>query len=269
MIPSNNFLNTLIDPATFIGAIFYAIVVLVIAWAVAQLLHIVVCRHLDRAEAKGMDATPFRFIGELGRVLVYVLALLFYMHLIPSLQSLGTAGLASVGVLSLVVGLATQSTLSNLVAGISLVLYRPFRIGDRVQVTAPTGTEIGKVESVDLGYTTLLTTDGRQLVYSNSTIANLTTINFSSTHSHIPCDVPLTLALDSDITKAQDILVDIAKAIPKISRINGCYVTNISSQGSVLTLSTTCLDPGDIVPIKSEVLEKAKKEFDAANLKLA
>ena len=57
----------------------------------------------------------------------------------------GTALLAGVSVASIVVGLAAQNTLSNLVAGFSLLLYRPFHIGDRVQLGTPRGASIGTV----------------------------------------------------------------------------------------------------------------------------
>ena len=70
---------------------------------------------------------------------------------------MGSAWSASVGVASVVLGLAAQSTLGNLIAGISLLLYRPFEAGDRLQVTAPTGLETDVVESLNLGYTVLKT----------------------------------------------------------------------------------------------------------------
>jgi small-conductance mechanosensitive channel len=185
------------------------------------------------------------------------------------LQKLGTAWLASVGVVSVVVGLAAQSTLSNLVSGISLVLYRPVRIGDRVQVAAPTGTEIGIVQSIDLGYTTLRTADGRRLVIPNATIASQTSINLSLSQPILPCGVALTVAGGGDIGQARKIFLEVAWAIPKIAKVEGCFVTGVSSQGMVLTLTASCADPGDVTQIKSDLLENTKKQFDAAGIKLA
>jgi small-conductance mechanosensitive channel len=201
--------------------------------------------------------------------MVYIIAFLCYCHLVPALQHLGTAWLASVGVVSVVVGLAAQSTLSNLISGISLVLYRPFRIGDRVQVAAPTGVEIGVVESIDLGYTRMRTADGRRLVIPNATIASQTSINLSLSQSKAPCGVAFTVAGGADIDRARKILLDVAKAVPKIASVDGCFVTGVSSQGTVLTLSASCADPGDATQIKSDLLENAKKQFDAAGIKLA
>lgn len=263
------FLNNLFDPATFAGAAFYAAVLVVLAWIVGGILHLAISKYLDKAKAAGIDSTSVQFVGHLVRGLVYIAVFLVYAHLIPALQSLGTTWLASVGIVSVVIGLATQSTLSNLVAGISLILYRPFRVGDRIQVTTPAGPEIAVVENIDLGYTSLRTPDGRRIVLPNSIVTNQTNINFSRSNPHVLLETTVILAQEADIDRARKILLDIAKGIPMITKINGCFVTGFSSQGIVLNFSTMCLDPGDVAQIKSDVLEKAKKQFDAAGIQIA
>jgi small conductance mechanosensitive channel len=259
----------LLNPATTPGALFYGVVIAGAAWLAGRAVHLAIHRYLDRAEAGGADPTGIRFLGQIGRLAVYIIAFLGYTHVVPALQKLGTAWLASVGVVSVVVGLAAQSTLSNLVAGISLVLYRPFKIGDRVQVASPNGPEIGIVESIDLGYTTMLAADGRRLVIPNATIASQTSINLSGSHPNSPCGVALTIAPGEDVGRARNILLDVAKAIPKIAKIDGCFITGVTSAGIVLTLSAQCADPGDATRIKSDLLENAKKQFDASNIKVA
>jgi len=265
----NRYWADLFNPATMPGKVCYGVIIAAAAWLVGRAVNLAIHRYLDRAEAEGADPTGIRFLGQLGKLVVYIMAFLSYTHLVPGLQKLGGAWLASVGVVSVVVGLAAQSTLSNLVSGISLVLYRPFRIGDRVQVAAPTGTEIGVVESIDLGYTTMRTADGRRLVIPNATIASQTSINLTLSHSNAPCGVAFTVAGGGDIDRARKILLDVAKAVPKIAKVEGCFVTGVSSQGTVLTLSATCADPGDVTQIKSDLLENTKKQFDAAGVKVA
>ncbi len=79
----------------------------------------------------------------------------------PSLRSLETALLTGASVASIVVGLAAQNTLGSLIAGVSLLLYRPFEVGDRAQIAAPTGVETGVVERLTLGYTILAAANGK------------------------------------------------------------------------------------------------------------
>jgi small conductance mechanosensitive channel len=263
-------LDNIRNTKTLPGALFSGLVVLLAAWIAGRAVHSAVHRYLDRAQAEGADATGVRFLGQFAKLLVYIIAILFYAHLIPALQRFGTAGLASVGVVSVVVGMAAQSTLSNLVAGISLVLYRPFKIGDRVQVSAPTGPEIGAVESIDLGYTILQTADGRRLVIPNATIASQTSINLSQVHtSGVQCGVAFTLANGSDIERARKTLLDVAKSIPKIGKVDGCFVTGVSGAGTVVTLFATCENAGEVNQIKSDLMENGKKQLEVAGIKLA
>ena len=234
---------TLFDVTTLSGALFYAAVIVVLAWIVATGLGVIFHDYLDKAEAAGTDSTSVRFLGQLIKILVYVIAFAFYAYLIPSLHSLGTAWIASVGLFSVIIGLATQSTLSTLIAGISVILYRPFRIGDRIQVTTPAGPEIGVVESIDLGYTSLRAPDGRRVVLPNSIIASQTNINFSRNLPHILWEESITVCDADDIDRVRTILLDTAKTLDKIEKINGCFVTQIGAAGTTLMLSTMCRDP--------------------------
>lgn len=262
-------INKIFNPVTLTGALFYGALVLVVAFLLGKALHFAVRRYLLKADAAGTDSTSVRFLAELANIIVYIVAFIFYAYLIPALSSLGTAWLASVGFLSVIIGLATQSTLSNLIAGISLILYKPFHIGDRLQVLAPTGTEIATVESIDLGYTSLRTPDGRRIVLANSVIATQTNINFSQHLPHMLWEVAVTVSEGKDIPQVRKIFIDVAKTIPKIEKINGCFVSSLTGLGTVITLSTMCLDHGDIAQIKSDLLEQVKKELDEAGIKLA
>jgi small-conductance mechanosensitive channel len=119
-----------------------------------------------------IDPTAVSFFGRLAQVICFLLALIIYAHLVPALQRLGQAMLASAGLISLVIGLAAQNTLGNLIAGFSLLLYRPFEIGDVLTINTPTGKETGSVKEITLGYTKLLTDDGRWIIAPNSIIAS-------------------------------------------------------------------------------------------------
>jgi small-conductance mechanosensitive channel len=260
----------LFDPATAAGAAFYGMIAIVAAWLIGRAVKLAIHRSLDRAERAGADPTGIRFLGKLASLIIYLGAFACYAHVIPELQTLGKSMLAGVGIASVVVGLAAQSTLGNLISGVSLVLYRPFKIGDRVQVSAPTGLETGLVVNIDLGYTVVRTADLRLLVIPNSVIASQASINLSSMPPRapgVPCGVSVYVAAGSDVARARQALLDMAKAHPKITSVGGCYLTRVTSRGVLLTLVATCAD-GDTAPgAKSDLLENAKKQFDAAGIK--
>lgn len=259
----------LLDPNTEVGALFIGLVILVMAWIIGRAFRMAVHRYLDTAERAGADPTGIRFLAKLASAGVYVFAFMVYSHLVPALQHLGTAWLTSMGLISVVVGLAAQSTLGNLISGVSLVLYRPFKLGDQLEITAPGGIEIGAVESINLGTTVLRTADNRRLVIPNSIIANQICINLSAARKGAPCNINITIAANSDAAPARKILTDLALAHPKTTTLDGCNITGLTGFGTTLTLSVWCSDPDAVAPLKSDLLESAKKQFDAAGIKIA
>lgn len=157
-----------VNPDTLFGAIFYALVLLVLAWVSHRSLRLT----LERLEGGLLDHTTVTFLRRMGDTLIWVLALILYAHLIPALRSLGTALLTGASVASILLGLAAQSTLGNLIAGLSLLLYRPFQIGDLVQLTVPAGVQTGKIIDLTLGYTVIKTPESREIVVPNSVMAS-------------------------------------------------------------------------------------------------
>jgi small-conductance mechanosensitive channel len=167
-------LHDVLNPATPIGAIAYGILFLLLAIVGSHLLRAWSNRLIRHRSRLFADETAARFIGQLLQVACFIIAIIFYAHLIPALQKFGTALLASAGVVSLVLGLAAQNTLGLLIAGLALLIYRPFAVGDTLVINAPTGKETGKVSDFTLGYTKLTTEDGRLIIIPNSVM--ITTI---------------------------------------------------------------------------------------------
>lgn len=157
-----------INPATLSGAIVYALAFLVLAFLIGRVVHLLVKRAMNQAS----DPTGFSFVDQLLQVIIFVVAAILYAQLVPSLRAFGTALLASVSVASIVIGLAAQSTLGNLIAGFSLLLYRPFRVGDKVQLMTPRGLVLAKVAALTLGYTMLLDEEDNQVIVPNSVMAS-------------------------------------------------------------------------------------------------
>jgi small conductance mechanosensitive channel len=176
-------MSEVLDPTTFHGALVYAAMFLVAATIVARALKISVKRLLLQADHAALDRTGIEFLTQLGQVLTYLCALVLYAHLIPVLRQLGTALLAGASVASVVIGLAAQNTLGNVIAGFAILFYRPIRIGDRVQVTGPSGPLTGTIEGLSLGYTSVRADDRRKIIVPNSTMASQVTINLNDVTS--------------------------------------------------------------------------------------
>ena len=125
----------LLDPSTPTGALAWGALLLLLASLAALLVR----RGARRVERGLSDVTLLQFASVFVQLLVYLLALVLFAHLVPPLRAFGTALLAGASVASVVVGLAAQDTLGNVVAGISLVLSRTVRVGDAIRLYCPVG----------------------------------------------------------------------------------------------------------------------------------
>ena len=249
------------DPSTLQGAFLFAVVFAFLAWLVGRTLRVAVQRMLAHDKHAHLDLMAVKFLAKLARYAVYVFAFAAYAHFIPALSGIGTASLTSIGMISLIVGFAAQNTLGNLIAGISLLLYRPFKLGDRLQVSAPAGLETGTVESLTLGYTLLKTDDNRRVVVPNSVMASQTNINLTTNDPRVICSVPIGISYDSDIEKARAILTQLAGRHPNAVKVCGCPVTQWGATGIVLTLDVWCADALTAITLKCDLLEQAIKCF--------
>ncbi len=174
----SGFLMEFLDPSTLQGALFYAFVVGVSSFILARVARYFIRRLIHREKKIGIDQTAIAFISQFTQVAIIIFAAVLYFHLIPSLRTFGTAILATAGFASIVVGLAAQNTLGNIISGISLLMYRPIRVGDRVKVYASAGDETGVVDTIGLGYTILMMPNDEKIVVPNSVLASTIVVNY-------------------------------------------------------------------------------------------
>lgn len=160
-------------PAVIAGSInvLFAIIILIIGIYIANRVNRLICK-MGESHPK-LDDTLFKFLGSLGKYIVLafvVIAVLnrFGVQTASIVALLGAAGLA--------VGLALQGTLSNLSAGVMLLIFRPYKVGDFIDAAS----RFGNVKEIDLFTTILQTFDNQQIIIPNSQIWGNQIIN----HSH-------------------------------------------------------------------------------------
>lgn len=250
-------------PDTLVGALAYLVLFVVTAMLLSRALRAAV--HAAMARNGHLDRTTISFLTQMGSVLIWVVLLILYAHLIPVLRSMGTALLAGASVASVVIGLAAQSTLGNLVAGVSITIYRPFRLGDTLQVAAPTGTDIGVVELISLGYTTLRAADGHLIVLPNSIAASQVTINLNTTFAPGPITIAIRLGHAADLEASRLLALDVARAEVGEKGVTGCYITKVDGTGATLELRLAAPEFKGRDALRSTLLDKLSKRFAAAN----
>lgn len=192
--------GTIHSLAAFCLNVLYAIIILLVAHFGSRALH----RYIVSYSLKSphLDATLFRFFGTIARYLVLVFAFIFVL----SRFGIQTASLIAVlGAAGLAVGLAVQGTLSNLAAGIMLILFRPFRVGNYVQVSSQAGT----VLDVNLFYTELKTYDGLQVLVPNKDVWAASITNYSNVQNRL-IDLTIGVSYGCDLKHASAILAQVA-----------------------------------------------------------
>jgi small conductance mechanosensitive channel len=246
-------------PDSLWGALIYLAVFVLLASLLSRILRAGV--HASMTRKGHFDRTTISFLQQFGSVLIWVVVLILYAHLIPMLRSMGTALLAGAGVVSVVIGLAAQSTLGNLVAGISIAIYRPFRLGDTLQVTAPTGTDIGVVELISLGYTTLRAPDGHMIVLPNAIAASQVTINLNTTYAPWPITITIRLSRDADVEAARQLALSVAAEIAGEAAVVGCFLTKIDAAAITLELRFKAADAAGRDALRSKMLTTLPRRF--------
>jgi small conductance mechanosensitive channel len=261
-------IEDLLSPTHLVGAGLLLVLALLVATLLTRLFSGVMRRIEKTGGDLRVDKMSLMFATQLGRAFIWLVVLMIYAHLIPSLDRLGTALLAGVSIVSIVIGMAAQATLGNLIAGVSLLLYRPFSIGDRLQVGTPSGVDVGTVESVSLGYTVLRTYDNRRIVVANSLIANQVMINLTAVDARVMAVIPISIGYAADIDRARNVAMELARRHPASAGVVDCPVTSLGASSVDLTLRVWCADSGVAYQLKADLLEQIKKKFDAEGIEI-
>ncbi len=235
-----------------VAALAIIIVGLIIARMISNAVNrLMISRKIDATVADFLSALvrygiiAFTLIAALGRVGVQTASVI---------AVLGAAGLA--------VGLALQGSLSNLAAGVLLVMFRPFRAGEYVDLGGVAGT----VLSVQIFSTTMRTADGKIIVIPNGKIIAGNIINFSREPVRRN-EFIIGVAYDSDIDQVKQILTDIIQSEDRILKDREMTVRlNELGASSINFVVRVWSNSGDLQNVYWDVLERIKREFDAAGI---
>lgn len=171
-----------------------------------------------RAKAQGHDEiTRYRFVRNAVRSIVAITALGFIAYVIPSVRSLAVTLFAGAGILAALIGFSAQKAFSNIISGIFIVAFKPFRVGDNILIgTSATGPGLpersGIVEDITLRHTVILTFENRRIIIPNAIISDEFIVN-STIRDPATCEyVEVPIAYDADVRKAMTLLAEICAA---------------------------------------------------------
>lgn len=206
-----------------------------------------------------LDETLFRFFASIARFLIMAFVL------IAVLGRFGvetTSIVAVLGAATVAIGLALQGSLSNLAAGVMLLIFRPYKVGDFIDAA---GT-FGNVEEIDLFTTILQTFDHQQIIIPNSKIWGEKIIN----HSHHPVrgvDMRFNVAYEDDIDTARAVIQKVLTEHPHVKSDPAPFIEVESlSERSVEVLVRPFTDGAHYFDVTYSVPEQIKKALGEAGL---
>lgn len=177
---------------------FFALLILIVGWMAAKIVRRVVRKAMTKGK---LDQTLANFLSNI----VYALVLAFVV--IAALNELGvqTASLVAViGAAGLAIGLALQGSLSNFAAGVMIILFKHFKVGDFIDGAGQSGT----VENLDIFNTTLLTPDNQLIIVPNAKLTEDAIINYSAKDTR-RIDLTVGVGYDDDMKKAKDLALKV------------------------------------------------------------
>lgn len=184
--------------------------VIIATFVVAFLVNRFFSRLIRRSqETMQTDPTNYQFLKHLSAGLVYLVGFSIAIYMIPSLRTLASSMLAGAGILAVAIGFASQQALSNVVGGFFIVLFKPFRVNDRLIIR---DTLSGIVEDITLRHTVIRNFENRRIIIPNSIISNEIIVNADFVDDKICKWIDIGISYDSDIDLAKSIMLsEVAK----------------------------------------------------------
>jgi MscS family membrane protein len=205
-LPVSPRIDALIDSGLF--AFGLVLITLAVSRSYTILLEWFAARPQPDAAAADLAREFNPLFAKVGRVFIALVALIMLLQRF----GVNVASLVvSLGVGSLAVGLAAQDTLANMFAGFTILVDRPFRVGDRIQLS--TG-EWGDVQSIGMRATTMKTGDEAILIVPNSVLVKDRLVNQSRPTRHLVTRVDVGVAFGSDLARVKEVLRAAALASP-------------------------------------------------------
>lgn len=164
----------------------------------------------DPAESESR-ITGLKFLHNTLSFLVYTLGVFAIIYTIPPLKDIGKTLFAGAGIFAAILGFASQQAFSNIIGGIFLVLFKPFRVGDLIRVGS---INEGYVEDITLRHTVIKDFENKRIVIPNSLISTETIHNATIKDPRVMNRIPFGISYDSHVDNAIAIIKEEAESHP-------------------------------------------------------
>ena len=256
---NGNLWNQLSELMSSFGiSLFIALFILVIGRQVVKILIKVISSALERSNT---EDTVRIFVTNLLNTLLMIVV---FIAAINQLGIQTTSIIAVLGAAGLAIGLALQGSLSNFAAGILIVIYRPYKVGDYIQAD----NHLGTVDDIQIFSTVLKTPDNKLVIVPNGSIMNGSIVNFSNQDKR-RVDIIASCSYEDDIDKVKSVLADILSKDDRIlSEPKPRIAVSELADSSVNFIVRPWVKNSDYIDVYYSLLEEIKKRFDQEGISI-
>lgn len=243
--------------ASILGNVLAAVAILLVAFFLASWVRRRIASLGERHAH--LDVTLFAFLGTMARYVILIFAALFVLNTF-GVQT--TSVVAALGAAGLAIGLALQGTLSNVAAGIMIIMFRPIKIGDFVEV----GGESGTVKNISLNMTELASIGNVQVFVPNSDVWGSEIKNYSG-YSTRRAQWEFGVGYGVNLADAEAIIREVLNADPRTHAEPAPWVqVNNLNASSVDFLVRAWVNQGDYWDYQADIKRKMKEAFDEGGI---
>tara|TARA_R110002049_G_scaffold81004_4_gene205973 strand:- start:744 stop:1616 length:873 start_codon:yes stop_codon:yes gene_type:complete len=234
-----------------------AITVMILFWASYRILKHAIEIFSKRAN---IDSTIVALIQSIQKIV------LLSVGVVSALGQVGvdiTALIASLGVAGLTIGFAAKDALSNMISGFFILWDRPFTIGDLIEI----GDAYGRVESITMRSTRVVTMDGRMVAIPNSEVVNKPVASYTNS-PHLRLDISFTVAVTENLSNVREIALSICKENPSLMIIPPpvVVVTELNDYNVAMQLQVWINDERAHIPTRFSLREELFEALRSGNI---
>lgn len=261
-----------------VGYIITALIVFFFARILSKIAHKIFTRYIEKSSSLlNVDPTGFNFFKNGIRIIIYISAALVLFFIIPPLNQFAQTLTVGATVIAAVAAFASQHALANVVGGIFIVIFKPFRVGDLIQVGA---INMGTVEDITLRHTVIRSFQNRRIIIPNASINNETIVNSSIGDAKTCMFIEVGISYNSDHDKASELMQQVCekhesvldnrteeekeKGVPLVV----VRLIELGDSSQLLRAYVWAADPETAFIMKFDLLKSIKKIFDANDIEI-
>lgn len=226
---------------------------------------------VDKKSNDHDDPTSLKFLRYIAIGAIYTVGVLLVLLVLPGFKSVAQTVLGGAGVIAVIAGIASQEALGNIVSGLFIVSFKPFKIGDIIKIE---GGMAGTVTDITLRHTVIKNFENQMIIVPNSVINKEKLVNYNSVDKRICVRLEIGISYDSSIDLARTIMREECENHPLIiekrtlkeikdkkPKVN-VKVVQLAEYSVILRAYAWTANPDDSWDLRYDCLESIKKRFD-------